>query len=346
MKCFVHGYVGPGITIRNLLRTAGNLVQRTRLGYGMVIWQDFNMEPVRIRRTTVWDLFFDEGPNGIADGYVVEQLEEEGLSLTDRVQMGMIHGRWATSGDIDTFPDNNCHPYRIAYKGELLYYVHNGHLENWASYYNDLAFANLPPEAETDSATCGALLARDILLNNENCISASRNLIHTLESTQSSGALLFVYDMEPERMYALRVDMPLVVIRSRLGCFLSSDVNVLKGLSDRKVEVYCVRSGALGWVDADQQIQLMDSHGQYSFGHYGKMYLEKRKISRLEGLKSCRKTIDQGHQIEMWDKRTIAKWSLWNAENRCLSCACEIREDIERQSNQSFELSNLCPIDL
>ena len=345
MGCFVHGYIGPGVSIRYLLRTAESLVRRTRLGYGIVVWPDINEDPVRIRKKTTWSHFFDVDQHGTVVGYAAEQFEAEGFSVEDRVQKGMVHGRWATSSG-GRFSDNDCHPYCKNHQGESLYYVHNGHLETWETDYSGLVTMNFRPEAETDSATCGALLAHDILVSDMDCIKASSNLVSTLESTGSTGALLFARNSEPERMYAIRVEMPLVVIRSEWGCFLSSDVSVLRAMSDQRVEVYCLRSGAIGWVDVDQQIQLFDSKGLHSSGHYGKMFLRKGKVNNVEGMQSCLKTIETGHQIEMWDKRTLTKWSLWNTEHRCLSCACERRENAERYSNPDFEMNNSCPIDL
>ena len=346
MGCFVHGYIGPGVSIRNLLRTAESLGRRSRLGHGIVVWPDINEDPVRIRRATTWDRFFDVEEDGTAVGYAVEQFEAKGFSVEDRVQMGMVHGRYATSGDLRKFPDTDCHPFCKNHQGKSIYYVHNGHLETHMMEYSRLTALNFSPEAEIDSATCGALLAHDILVSDIDCMSASSNLVSTLEATGSTGALLFARNSEPERMYAIRVEMPLVIIRSEWGCFLSSDVSVLRAMPDQEVEVYCLRNGATGWVDTNQQIQLVDSKGLHSSGHYGKMFLRKEKINRLEGMQSCLKTIETGHQIEMWDKRTLTKWSLWNTEHRCLSCACERRENAERDSNPDFEMNNSCPIDL
>lgn len=124
---------------------------------------------------------------------------------------GIGHTRWATHGKPS---DNNSHPH---HHGNVTL-VHNGIIENYLQIKNFLIEKNYTFKTETDSEVVSALL--DFLYNGN----PIETIIEAAKKIEGSYALGILFSDQPNKIYAIRQNSPLIIGVSDNGNFIASDV--------------------------------------------------------------------------------------------------------------------------
>jgi hypothetical protein len=119
--------------------------------------------------------------------------------------------------------------------------------------------------------------------------------------------------------------MPLCIAKTNAGYFIASDPSILNAMDDESAEIYCLRDGGVVEVDASDGIVWDANAFSDASGHYGKMTLQKRRISNAP-LLSCNRTKTGKSRERDWDLRTTLRWKVYPDEEECLACACEKAE--------------------
>lgn len=152
---------------------------------------------------------------------LAEQVEAEKLDST----VGIAHTRWATHGGPVVC---NAHPH-IA--GGRIALVHNGIIENYAEIREELLFAGVTFESQTDTEVLAHLVNHyyegDLLAAVERALNRVRG---------AYGIAVMALD-EPGRIVAARLGSPMVVGLADEGNFIASDAMALAGVTDRIIFV-------------------------------------------------------------------------------------------------------------
>ncbi len=133
----------------------------------------------------------------------------EGLLQT----VGIGHTRWATHGRPTTV---NAHPHLSA-DGRFAV-VHNGIIENESSLRRELVEQGVRLRSETDTELIAQLLQREFDGD------VWETLCRVTQRLRGSFALGVLYAGEPQRLYAVRRQSPLVLGVCEDGVFLASDI--------------------------------------------------------------------------------------------------------------------------
>ncbi len=129
---------------------------------------------------------------------------------------GIGHTRWATHGAPTT---RNAHPH-LSDNGKFAV-VHNGIIENEAELRRELSEAGVMLRSDTDTELVAQLLQREM---QGDVLRALRRVAARL---RGSFALGVVYAEEPDSVYAMRYQSPLVIGVGEEGTWLSSDMPAL-----------------------------------------------------------------------------------------------------------------------
>ena len=135
------------------------------------------------------------------------------LKPDSKANIGIGHTRWATHGKPN---DKNSHPHHI---GKFTI-VHNGIIENYEILKKALIKQGYKFKTETDSEIIAAVLdklyasKKDVL---NSIVALKKELI-------GSYALGILCEDEPNKIYAVRKDSPLIIGTSKDGNFIASDV--------------------------------------------------------------------------------------------------------------------------
>ena len=127
--------------------------------------------------------------------------------------IGLGHTRWATHGKPN---ETNCHPH----KNGKFTIVHNGIIENYETLKKILVQNKYKFKSETDSEVIAALL--DKLYKEKNDMKAV--IVELKKLLVGSYALGILCDDEPNNLYAIRKDSPLIIGIGDAGYFIASDV--------------------------------------------------------------------------------------------------------------------------
>lgn len=144
----------------------------------------------------------------------------EGLPQT----VGIGHTRWATHGAPTA---RNAHPH-LSDNGHWAV-VHNGIIENEAMLRRTLREAGVVLRSDTDSELIAQLLQRE---DDGDVPSTLRRVTAQLEGSFALGVL---YTAQPERVYAVRCQSPLVIGVADEGVFLASDIPAVLPYTQRCV---------------------------------------------------------------------------------------------------------------
>lgn len=142
----------------------------------------------------------------------VTNLEEKLKSDNSISHVAIGHTRWATHGKPN---ETNAHPQR---KG-ITTLVHNGIIENYIELKDNLK-ENYKFQSETDTEVAGALI--DYYVNKVN--DKLEALKMAQEKIIGSYALAIIFDDEPDTIYAMRKDSPLILAENDSDYFLASDI--------------------------------------------------------------------------------------------------------------------------
>ncbi|WP_297536173.1 glutamine--fructose-6-phosphate transaminase (isomerizing) [Thermococcus sp.] len=156
----------------------------------------------------------------------VDEVVEKLKLLEMPGKRGVGHTRWATHGvpnDINAHPQKDCTG-RIAL-------VHNGIIENFAELKEELLRKGHRFESDTDTEVIAHLIEEE-LKSSESFEEALRRALLKLKG---SFALGIIYTEEPDRLYFVRNESPLVLGIGRGEMFAASDVPAFLEYTNRVV---------------------------------------------------------------------------------------------------------------
>ncbi len=139
---------------------------------------------------------------------------------------GVGHTRWATHGvpnDINAHPQTDC-------TGKIVL-VHNGIIENFAGLKEELIKRGHTFKSDTDTEVIAHLIEEE-LKSSKNFEEALRK---ALKKLKGSFALAIIYADEPDRLYVVRNESPLVLGIGNGEMFAASDVPAFLEYTSRAV---------------------------------------------------------------------------------------------------------------
>ena len=183
----------------------------------------------------------------------IDELTEKLGFLEMPGKRGIGHTRWATHGvpnDINAHPQRDC-------TGKIAL-VHNGIIENFAEIKEELLSKGHRFESDTDTEVIAHLIEEE-LKSSESFEEAMRKALLRLKG---SFALGIIYAGEPDRLYFVRNESPLVLGISDGGNFAASDVpafleytNKVIFLDDREYAVVTKDSYVVKNLDTGETVE-------------------------------------------------------------------------------------------
>lgn len=145
---------------------------------------------------------------------VLSELTHDGSTMPGTVGIG--HTRWATHGEPS---DRNAHP-QCNTAGSIAV-VHNGIIENYLKLKKKLLDHGYEFTSDTDTEVVAQLLDYYYKKTNGDIIDTITKVMHRVEGSYALG---IIFAEQPDRVYALRKDAPLIVGKSKDGNLIASDV--------------------------------------------------------------------------------------------------------------------------
>lgn len=148
---------------------------------------------------------------------------------------GIAHTRWATHGKPSV---RNAHPHRFG----CLTLVHNGIIENYQTLKAEL---QIDLQSDTDSEVAAALIHTLY----QTCKNKQKALTKAYHQLQGSFAFAIIFDDEPDAIYAMRKNSPLVLGVDKQGAYIGSDVSAFLSYTNQYIEL------------DHEEIARLDEHG-------------------------------------------------------------------------------------
>lgn len=145
---------------------------------------------------------------------VLSELTHDGSTMPGTVGIG--HTRWATHGEPS---DRNAHP-QCNTAGSIAV-VHNGIIENYLKLKKKLLDHGYEFTSDTDTEVVAQLLDYYYKKTNGDIIDTITKVMHRVEGSYALG---IIFAEQPDHVYALRKDAPLIVGKSKDGNLIASDV--------------------------------------------------------------------------------------------------------------------------
>ena len=141
---------------------------------------------------------------------------ENKLNSTELIKsnVGIAHTRWATHGEAN---ETNAHPHKV---GKITI-VHNGIIENASALRDKLTNEGVVFNSNTDTEVIAALLNKYYKGNMSEAISK------TIKDIKGSYALGILCDSEPDKLYAIRCESPLILGVGKNEFFITSDIGAI-----------------------------------------------------------------------------------------------------------------------
>ncbi len=145
----------------------------------------------------------------------ISELEKK-INSTDLINsnVGIAHTRWATHGEPNEI---NAHPHKV---GKITI-VHNGIIENASTLRDSLIKEGVEFNSSTDTEVIAALLNKYYKDNMEDAINK------TIKAIDGSYALGIICDDEPDKLYAVRCESPLIIGIGKNEYFITSDIGAI-----------------------------------------------------------------------------------------------------------------------
>ncbi len=160
-------------------------------------------------------LFTPDGITTVKTRGRVENLKEKAKDkLISASKCGIGHTRWATHGKPD---EKNAHPHGT----DRLMLVHNGIIENYKELKKALSENGCTFYSDTDTEVIAHLLDR----NYARCGDKITAINQTVQLLKGSYALSIIFRDEPDTVYGIKKDSPLLVGLGKGENFIASDVS-------------------------------------------------------------------------------------------------------------------------
>lgn len=230
--CGIVGYIGRHQAAPILLDGLSKLEYRGYDSAGMAIYDG---KEINIQKST-------------GRLKVLSELTHDGSTMPGTVGIG--HTRWATHGEPN---DTNAHPHFN--ESQSIAVVHNGIIENYMKLKNKLTLRGYHFVSDTDTEVVAHLLDYYYKKTDGDITSTIIKVMHRVEGSYALG---IIFAEQPDKVYALRKDSPLIVGRSEGGNLIASDVPaVLKYTRD----VYFIENEEIACLTEDD-IEFFNSDGE------------------------------------------------------------------------------------
>lgn len=191
--CGIVGYIGKNKCIPILLNGLKKLEYRGYDSAGIAYWEN---EGITLSKVVGRIKDLEEKVDSNKDGFV-----------------GIGHTRWATHGEVN---ESNCHPHT---SGKVVI-VHNGIIENYLELREFLVTRGYSFYGNTDTEIACAYI--DYEYNN------TGNVIEVLEKCANkfigSYAMVIMFKDIKDKLFVMKKDSPLVIIRGNDENFIASDI--------------------------------------------------------------------------------------------------------------------------
>lgn len=231
--CGIVGYIGSRDAVNFLVAGLEKLEYR---GYDSVGISVMNQQAIQTEKT--------EGR--IAN--LKEKLKHHPIASS---HLGIGHTRWATHGEPS---DVNSHPHG----NHRLSIVHNGIIENYRQIKERMIRKGYHFESETDTETIAKCL--DYYLTQKgNSLNAISKVIEKLEGSYALGILI---QDDPDTLYAVRKDSPLLIGLGEHENFIASDMTALLKYTKRyyllnEGEIAIIKQNSVTIVDVDDHREII-----------------------------------------------------------------------------------------
>ncbi len=195
--CGIVGYTGSEQATPILLRGLGRLEYRGYDSAGVAVFNGSALEVQKAKGKLI---------------ELVKRIEDYPINGT----MGIGHTRWATHG---VPSDENSHPHTDE-KGTIAV-VHNGIIENYLELKEALIAKGCVFSSQTDTEVVAHLIS---MYDQGNML---KTLCRIIPMLQGSFALAIISVIDPETIYCVRKDSPLVIGKASHGSVLGSDIPAL-----------------------------------------------------------------------------------------------------------------------
>ena len=180
---------------------------------------------------------------------VLSELTHDGSTMPGCIGIG--HTRWATHGEPS---DANAHPHFN--ESKTIAVVHNGIIENYVKLKKKLTDKGYQFLSETDTEVVAHLLDYYYKKNEEKPDRIIETITKVMHRVEGSYALGIIFQDQPDRVYALRKDSPLIVGKGAHGNLIASDVPaVLKYTRDvyfiDNEEIACLTKEEISFFNSD-----------------------------------------------------------------------------------------------
>lgn len=196
--CGIVGYVGQNQAAPILLDGLSKLEYRGYDSAGMAI---YNGEEIKIQKS-------------IGRLKVLRELTQNGNTMPGTVGIG--HTRWATHGEPSKV---NAHPHFNA--DHSIAVVHNGIIENYQKLKTRLEDKGYYFLSTTDTEVVVHLLDYYYKKYQEDALTAVAKVVHRVEGSYALG---IIFQNQPNKVYSVRKDSPLIVGHADGGNLIASDV--------------------------------------------------------------------------------------------------------------------------
>lgn len=170
---------------------------------------------------------------------VLSEMTHDGENMPGHIGIG--HTRWATHGEPS---ETNAHPHFN--EDRTIAVVHNGIIENYIKLKKMLEEKGYQFCSETDTEVVAHLLDYYYKKYDKDPLSAVVRMIHRVEGSYALGIL---FADEPDVVYSVRKDSPLIVGKAKGGNLIASDVPaVLKYTRD----VYFIENEEIARLTEDE----------------------------------------------------------------------------------------------
>ena len=204
--CGIIGYTGNDNAKEIILDGLGALEYRGYDSAGISLFRNNIITPVKTR------------------GRVSELREKASAQFSEKTFCGIGHTRWATHGKPS---ESNAHPHGT----ENVMIVHNGIIENYKELKKE--FGNEKFYSDTDTEVVAKILDAEYRKTRD----PIKSIRNTHKKLKGSYALGIIFADNPDTVFALKKDSPLLIGISGSGMFIASDVSAFLKHTDRYIRL-------------------------------------------------------------------------------------------------------------